>query len=333
MRRIRDLREPICSRAAQAVSFPLRPISRRHSSAIPRRMAPGRSCSRRQARRQNRAPITDPEALASCEGRRRPRLSCRGRGTRRRPRDFGISPGNSRAQRSSDGRQMQLAKDVIDIGLSTNDLEPMLRFWQQDAAVRFDHVLPVRRGQKQYRHDEQGSVIKLNHHAEPLPEAAPSGYRELIIAREGLQTPRRMVDPDGNRVQLAPPGHDGVSQIAVAMGVRSLSAHRKFYGDILGFAEQPWPGGAGFRLGDSLVLLAENPAATVDPVRQARGWRYITLQVADIDAVHDELRSKGVREGLAPVTLGDVARISMILDPDGNWIELSRRASIVGSVS
>jgi hypothetical protein len=53
---------------------------------------------------------------------------------------------------------MQLAKNVIDIGLSTNNLEPMLRFWQQDAAVRFDHVLPVRRGQKQYRHDEQGSV-------------------------------------------------------------------------------------------------------------------------------------------------------------------------------
>ena len=117
------------------------------------------------------------------------------------------------------------------------------------------------------------------------------------------------------------------------MAVRSLSEHRKFYGDILGFAEQRWSGGAAFRLGDSLVLLEEERAATLDPLRQARGWRYITLQVADIDAVHDELRSKGVREGLAPVTLGDVARISMILDPDGNWIELSRRASIVGSLS
>jgi hypothetical protein len=61
--------------------------------------------------------------------------------------------------------------------------------------------------------------------------------------------------------------------------------------------------------------------------------RYITLQIADIDAVHDDLKSKGVREGLAPVTLGNVARISMILDPDGNWIELSRRASAVGSLS
>jgi catechol 2,3-dioxygenase-like lactoylglutathione lyase family enzyme len=227
---------------------------------------------------------------------------------------------------------MQLAKNVIDVGLSTNNLEPMLRFWQQDAGLRFDYVLPVRRGQKQYRHDAQGSVIKLNHHAEPLPGAAPSGYRELIIARQGLQKSRRMVDPDGNRVQLVPPGRDGVTQLAVAMGVRSLCEHRRFYGDILGFAEQSWSGGPAFLLGDSLLLLEEDRAATVDPVRQARGWRYITLQVVDIDAVHGELRSKGVREGLAPITLGDVARISMILDPDGNWIELSRRASIVGDL-
>ena len=228
---------------------------------------------------------------------------------------------------------MQLAKKVIDVGLSTNDLEPMLRFWQQDVGLRFDHVLPVRRGQKQYRHDAQGSVIKLNHHAEPLPEAAPSGYRELIIAREGLQKPRRMVDPEGNRVQLVPPGCDDVTQIAVAVGVRSLSEHRRFYGDILGFAEQSWSGGPAFCLGDSLLLLEEDGAATVDPARQATGWRYITLQIADIDAAHAELRNKGVREGLAPITLGDVARISMILDPDGNWIELSRRTSIVGGLS
>jgi catechol 2,3-dioxygenase-like lactoylglutathione lyase family enzyme len=227
---------------------------------------------------------------------------------------------------------MQLAKNVIDIGLSTNQLEPMLLFWRQDAGLRFDYVQPLRRGQKQYRHDALGSVIKLNHHVEPLPDAASSGYRELVIAREGVEQPRAITDPDGNRVCLVPPGRDGVAQIAVVMAVRNLDDHRNFYGDILGFAEQRWSRGTAFRLGDSLVLLEENPAASLDAPRQARGWRYITLQVTDIDAVHAELRSKGVREGLAPVTLGDVARISMILDPDGNWIELSRRASIVGSV-
>jgi lactoylglutathione lyase len=82
---------------------------------------------------------------------------------------------------------MQLAKPVIDVGLSTNNLESMLRFWQHDAGIRFDHVLPVRRGQKQYRHDEQGSVVKINHHVDSLPQAAPSGYRELVIGREGLR--------------------------------------------------------------------------------------------------------------------------------------------------
>ena len=42
--------------------------------------------------------------------------------------------------------------------------------------------------------------------------------------------------------------------------------------------------------------------------------------------------AKGGREALAPVTLGTTARISMVRDPDGNWIELSQRASIVGSL-
>jgi catechol 2,3-dioxygenase-like lactoylglutathione lyase family enzyme len=228
---------------------------------------------------------------------------------------------------------MQLAKNAIDVGLSTNSLEPMLRFWQQDASVAFDHVLPVRRGQNQYRFTEQESVIKLNHRADPLPEAAPSGYRELIIARVGLREPQPMVDPDGNRVRLVPLGFDGIAQLAVLVAVRSLREHQSFYGDTLGFPQQPWSGGPAFRLGKSLLLLKEEADATIDPVRGGRGWRYITLQVADIDAVHEDLRSKGVREGLAPITLGEVARISMILDPDGNWIELSRRASIVGSLT
>jgi catechol 2,3-dioxygenase-like lactoylglutathione lyase family enzyme len=228
---------------------------------------------------------------------------------------------------------MQLAKKMIDIGLSTNNLEPMLRFWQEDAGLRFDHVLPVRHGVKQHRHDAMGSVVKLNHYREPLPAAPPSGYHELVIAREGVKAPRDMADPDGNRVRLVPPGQDGVTQIGIVVRVRSLDASRQFYGDILGFPEEPSSSGLSLRLGDSLLLIREDMGTTINPIREAPGWRYITLQVAEIDELHAGLRSRGVREGFAPVTLGDVARISMILDPDGNWIELSRRASIVGSLS
>ena len=66
------------------------------------------------------------------------------------------------------GASIQLTKNVIDVGLSTNNIEPMLPFGQEDVGVRFDYVLPVRRGQKQHRHDAIGLVVKLNQHAEPL---------------------------------------------------------------------------------------------------------------------------------------------------------------------
>jgi len=72
---------------------------------------------------------------------------------------------------------MQLAKNVIDLGLSTNNLEPMLRFWQQGAGLRFDHVLPVRRGQKQYRHDALRDV-EASRAALSIKRTQPSKAKE-----------------------------------------------------------------------------------------------------------------------------------------------------------
>src|SRR5277367_2662455 len=99
---------------------------------------------------------------------------------------------------------MQLAKPRIDIGLSTNNLQPMLAFWQGEAGVAFDHVLKIRRGQDQHRHDANGSVVKMNHHADPLPANPPSGYRTLIIARRELSGSRDLTDPDGASLRLTP---------------------------------------------------------------------------------------------------------------------------------
>jgi catechol 2,3-dioxygenase-like lactoylglutathione lyase family enzyme len=228
---------------------------------------------------------------------------------------------------------MQLAKKRIDVGLSTNNLDPMLHFWQNDVGLRLDHVLPVRRGQKQYRHDAAGSVIKINHHVDQLPVAPPSGYRELIIARQDRAEPERLTDPDGNRTCLVPLGHEGINQIAVRLSVRNLEAHRRFYADALGLVEEAITGGAAFRAGESLIILEERPDTPLDAGRHGTGWRYITFQVFKVDEVHARTLAAGAREGLAPTTLGDVARISMILDPDGNWIELSQRASIVGTLT
>src|ERR1700679_3296558 len=108
------------------------------------------------------------------------------------------------------GLPMDLAKPRIDFGLTTDNIEPMLRSWQDEVGLPFDHLLKIRRGHDQHRHDALGSVIKINHTETPPHEGPPTGYRELYIAREGLAAPRPMVDPDGNRVPLVPPGWRGI---------------------------------------------------------------------------------------------------------------------------
>src|SRR6185295_15938851 len=122
--------------------------------------------------------------------------------------------------------------------------EAMLAFWQGEVGLKFDHVLPIRQGMKQHRHDALGSVVKINHHAAPLPLTPPSGYVELIVARDGLRTAKSLRDPDGNAVTLAPPGTAGVAQIGICLKVRDLAAHRRFYVEGLGLNEVPTQSGA-----------------------------------------------------------------------------------------
>lgn len=228
---------------------------------------------------------------------------------------------------------MDLAKPRMDFGLTTTNLEPMLRFWQDEVGLPFDHLLPIRRGHDQHRHDALGSVIKINHTAGPLAEGPPTGYRELYIARPGLAAPKPMADPDGNRVTLTPPGWRGIGQIGVRLAVRDLAAHRRFYTEALGLAEQPWDSGAAFRAGESLLIAQESADAPSPDARLgAGGWGYITFQIFKVDREHAYVLAHGGGEAVAPVTLGTTARISMVKDPDGNRIELSQRASIVGSL-
>jgi predicted enzyme related to lactoylglutathione lyase len=228
---------------------------------------------------------------------------------------------------------MDLAKPRIDFGLTTTNLQPMLAFWQSEVGLPLDHVLPIRRGHNQHRHDALGSVIKINHTETEPPAGPPTGYRELYIAREGLTEPEPLVDPDGNRVTLVPPGWRGVGQIGVRLAVRDLAEHRKFYTRAFGLAEEPWPGGTAFRAGESLLIVEEAVDAAQPGVRPGgKGWGYITFQIFRVDREHAFVLAHGGGEGLAPVTLGETARISMVTDPDGNRIELSQRASIVGSL-
>jgi lactoylglutathione lyase len=224
---------------------------------------------------------------------------------------------------------MKLAKQHIDVGLFTNNAEAMLEFWQQRVGLPFEETLPLGGGVLQHRHAMNGSVFKLNTARAPLPEAPPSGYRELIVAREGLTVPETLKDPDGNTVTLVPTGHNGIAGVAMRMAVRDARAFDAYFGDALQFERA---GDGCYRCGDSLVIVEQDPSAgRSEPIR-ARGYRYLTVQVWDVDAEHRGIIERGGTEGRSPVTLGTTARVSFVRDPDGGWIEVSQRASLTGSL-
>ena len=229
---------------------------------------------------------------------------------------------------------MKLAKPRIDIGFATNNAPAALAFWQNEIGLPFDHTQPIRRGLKQHRHDLCGSILKVNQHYEPLPDNPPSGYRELLIARDGIATPQPMIDPEGNRVSLVPAGTYGIERIGIRLGVRDVEAHRRFFIEALGLppGRSADDGAITFLAGDTVLIVEHTPDAPHDASFEGKGWRYITFQVFEVDREHAWVLAHGGREARAPVTLGSTARISMVRDPDGNWIELSQRASLTGSL-
>ncbi len=223
---------------------------------------------------------------------------------------------------------MRWAKPHIDVGLAVRQLEPMLAFWQGEVGLAFEQLLPTGGGNHQHRHAVNGSVLKLNASREPLPETPAAGYRELWIARAG-ERDRALRDPDGNRLRLVAPGERGVVGIAMRVGVRDPDRHGAFYREAFGLEEEA-PGA--FVCGDSRLFVEADPEAPDDASIRGAGYRYLTVQVHDCDAETAHALAHGATLGAPPRTLGDVARFSMVRDPDGNWIEISQRRSLTGAL-
>jgi len=233
-------------------------------------------------------------------------------------------------RRSWIGLRMKLAKPHFDVGVMTDRLEEMLAFWQGPVGLAFEEILPTGGGNHQHRHAVNGSIFKLNHPKKGLPDVPPSGYRAMWIAREGLEARQELVDPDGNRVIFVPRGQKDIEGVAITVGVRDPDAHARFYTEALQLEELAE---GRFRCGDSIIFVEHDPNARALGSFYGRGFRYLTIQVFDCPTEHARVLEAGGVEGLAPRQIGEVAAISMVRDPDDNWIEISQRASLTGPLS
>ena len=220
---------------------------------------------------------------------------------------------------------IEIVKNQLDVGLVSED-PAVVDFWRDEAGLVFDHALPVVKDQVQYRFDERGTVVKVNVR-KALTGDQRSGIQALLIARDGLDAPRERADPDGNRVLFVPTGTDGVTQIGVRIAVRDLARTRAYYREVLGFAEEA-PDRV--RCGDSVLLFEERADAPSGFAQAQRGWLYLTVQIRDCDAETARVEAAGGEVVVRPMNLGEVARISMVRDPDGNLLEISQRAQWTG---
>ncbi|MEZ4330993.1 MAG: VOC family protein [Myxococcota bacterium] len=123
---------------------------------------------------------------------------------------------------------------------------------------------------------------------------------------------------------------------ALDVGLVSNDAERliRFYEAVVGMERQPpieLPHiGTIHRLacGQSILrVMVPTKAAEADDAASfsARsGIRYLTLEVEDIDAAVEAVRTNGGAVTLAPFELRPGRRVSQVADPDGNMIEMGQ---------
>ncbi len=106
-----------------------------------------------------------------------------------------------------------------------------------------------------------------------------------------------------------------------------------FYQDTLGLeadGEMAMPGGGHMtrlRCGTTtvkIVVNAKEPGATAPAggIGGATGYRYFTISVSNLATATEQCASAGYKVVVPPTEIRSGITISMIEDPDGNWVEL-----------
>ncbi len=126
-----------------------------------------------------------------------------------------------------------------------------------------------------------------------------------------------------------------ITKDSVDLGIVTTDADPllKFYRDTLGLkveGEMPMPGGGHMtrlQCGTTtlkIVVNGKEPAGTSAPggIGGATGYRYFTISVSNLEEATEECSSAGYKVAVPPTEIRSGLTISMIEDPDGNWVEL-----------
>ena len=123
----------------------------------------------------------------------------------------------------------------------------------------------------------------------------------------------------------------GKESIDIGIVVRDIDAALRFYRDTVGLeyaAEMPAGGGRMHRLmcGSTVVKLVihdklpEKSDNRGGPLG-ASGIRYWTITVTDLQTITNKCRDAGYTVAVEPRDVRPGVRISMVEDPEGNWVE------------
>ena len=217
-------------------------------------------------------------------------------------------------------------KPALDVGfqIAATDPSVMLAYYRDVIGVHFDHDLPLGGGRMQSRHTWGDSVIKLNHRRDAVPHAPATGWSALKLLGPGASDGQHR--PGRNVVARAP---------AEVGGRRSQLTVRDARASLAFFAALGLPlAGERIGVGASAIRVRDDRQTRATP--DSRAGPCALHHAADRPrrpgACHVARSTQAPRGKGGTAHAGTVARISFVVEPGGNWIELSQRASIVGSL-
>lgn len=228
------------------------------------------------------------------------------------------------------GDGLALARDKFDVGLLTDAGDAMLRFWTGGLGLPVVLTMEPVPGVVQHKLDLHGAVLKVNVIAAGLPrEGRLGGLRVLRVVVDGIDAPTHRRDPDGNVVELLPPG-GALRTFGAHFAVSDEEAAARFYGDVLRLERI---GDRTYDLAGADLSFSWSPDVIPGVHGGGPGYGYLTIQVMDVHAAHALLVERGATELQAPsdTAFAGGSSVSFVADPDGNRIEISQRPDLVAA--